>query len=108
MKVKIILIIILFLFIISCEKKSRINFIKWNEAIVEKNALLIGQNEISGYKTAVFQSNFLLEELKKAYIEKGYEEDSINPYTVKKDNISISFINIDNQKTNIMIRIIPK
>ncbi len=108
MKFKIILIVIFFLFIINCEKKSKINFIKWNEAIIEKNAVLIGQNEIAGYKTAVFQSKFLLEELKQAYIDKGYKEDSTNPYSLKKDNISISFINIDNQMTNIMIRIVPK
>lgn len=108
MKLKCILIFIL-LIVINCGKnEKKIYFIKWNEAIIEKNALLIGENEISGYKTAVFQSNFSVEELKQAYLTKGYQEDSVNSYNVKKENISISFINLDNKKTNIMIRIVPK
>jgi len=109
MRSKILISIIIFLILVSCsQKQNKIKFKEWKEAIVEKNAISIAENEIAGYKTGVFQSNFLVEDLKKAYLGKGYKEDFSNPFMVKKDNISVTFIDLNNQKTNIMIRIEPK
>lgn len=109
MRLNILILFILILFILNCSDKGpKIEFKKWEEAIIEKNAIPIAENSIAGYKTGVFQSKFLIEDLKKGYISKGYKEDSVNPYFLKKDNISVTLINLDNQKTNIMIRIEPK
>ena len=109
MKLKILILVIIIFMFICCEQKgSNIKFIKWNEALIEKDAISIAQNEIAGYKTGVFQSKVPIENLKKAYMSKGYKEDKANPFLIKKENVSITLINLDNQKTNIMIRIEPK
>lgn len=98
-------LLLLILYFFSCTKKEKIEFIKWNTALVEKNASKIAGSEIAGYNRAVFQSLHNIEKLKKEYLNNGYLEKENNILT--KENIKIRLIDIEGKKTNIVIEITP-
>ncbi|MBN2546602.1 MAG: hypothetical protein JXB50_12450 [Spirochaetes bacterium] len=107
---KIILFMLSFI-LVTCVKsekpEKKIQFIKWNDAIIEKNSLKVATSEISDFKRAVFTSSVSIEILKNAYIENGYTENPENSNIFKNNNIIVKLIKIDDNKTNIFIEIKP-
>jgi len=90
------------------KKAKKIKFDKWNEAIIPRDSRLIASNQIAKIKKALYRTNIEIEVLKKAYILNGYEEipnpDSKN-IKIKKSNVDIEFIIVDDNNINIMIDI---
>lgn len=105
-----ILMFSLFLILITCTKSKKtetVQFIKWNNAIIEKNSIKVATSEISDFKRAVFTSNVSIEILKNAYIDNGYSEKQENSFIFINNNIVVKLIKIEDNKTNILIEIKP-